>query len=80
MKAKFLTLFFTASVDDLSAPYHKAEIEAIRKAIDKTGRRIVFSTSPGGTPLNEGEHIQTHANMWRISGDFWDDCFYNPPL
>ena len=59
-------------VDDLSAPYHKAEIEAIRKAIDKTGRAIVLSTSPGGTPLNEGEHVQTHANMWRISGDFWD--------
>jgi alpha-galactosidase len=60
-------------VDDLSPPYHKAEIEAIRKAIDKTARPIVFSTSPGGTPLNEGEHIQTQANMWRISGDFWDD-------
>ena len=59
-------------VDDLSAPYHKAEIEAIRKAIDKSGRAIVFSTSPGGTPLNEGEHVQTHANQWRISGDFWD--------
>ena len=59
-------------VDDLSAPYHKAEIEAIRKAIDKTGRAIVFSTSPGGTPLNQGAHVQTQANQWRISGDFWD--------
>jgi hypothetical protein len=59
-------------VDDLSRPYHKAEIEAIRKAIDKTGRPIVFSTSPGSTPLNEGEHVETHANMWRISDDFWD--------
>jgi len=59
-------------VDDLSSPYHQAEIEAIRKAIDKTGRAIVLSTSPGGTPVNQGEHIQTHANMWRISGDFWD--------
>jgi hypothetical protein len=60
-------------VDDLSAPYHKPEIEAIRKAIDKTGRPIVFSTSPGGTPLDQGEHIAAHANLWRISGDFWDD-------
>jgi hypothetical protein len=60
-------------VDDLSAPYHKAEIEAVRKAIDKTGRAIVFSTSPGATPLSEGEHIQAHANLWRISDDFWDD-------
>ena len=60
-------------VDDLSFPYHQAEIEAIRKAIDKTGRPIVFSTSPGATPINRGEHVQSHANLWRISGDFWDD-------
>ncbi len=37
-------------VDDLSSPYHEPEIEAIRKAIDKTGRPIIFSTSPGATP------------------------------
>jgi alpha-galactosidase len=60
-------------VDDLSAPYHQAEIEAIRAAIDKTGRAIVLSTSPGATPLNEGAHIRQHANLWRISGDFWDN-------
>ncbi|MGO9109176.1 MAG: alpha-L-arabinofuranosidase C-terminal domain-containing protein, partial [Thermoguttaceae bacterium] len=60
-------------VDDLSSPYHKPEIEAIRKAIDKSGRPIVFSTSPGATPLNQGQHIQMNANMWRISDDFWDN-------
>ena len=41
-------------VDDISRPYddvQKAEIEAIRKAIDKTGREIVLSTSPGETPV-----------------------------
>ncbi len=59
-------------VDDLSRPYHKAEIEAIRKAIDKTGRAIVFSTSPGATPLADGGHVAGHANMWRVSDDFWD--------
>lgn len=59
-------------VDDLSAPYHKAEIEAIRKAIDKSGRAIVFSTSPGATPVAEGAHVEQHANMWRVSDDFWD--------
>ena len=60
-------------VDDLSRPYHTAEIEAIRKAIDRTGRPMVFSTSPGATPLADGEHVSMHANMWRISDDFWDD-------
>ncbi len=33
-------------VDDLSRPYHKREIEMIRKAIDQCGRPIVLSTSP----------------------------------
>ena len=60
-------------VDDLSRPYHESEIEAIRKAIDRTGRKIVISTSPGATPLSAGEHVSTHANMWRISDDFWDN-------
>jgi hypothetical protein len=59
-------------VDDLSRPYHQAEIEAIRRAIDRTGRKIVFSTSPGATPVSAGDHVSTHANMWRISDDFWD--------
>jgi alpha-galactosidase len=59
-------------VDDLSRPYHHAEIEAIRRAIDKTGRPIVFSTSPGETPLAAGTNVNQNANMWRISDDFWD--------
>jgi len=60
-------------VDDLSSPYHKAEIEAIRKAIDKAGRPIVLSTSPGATPVGQGSHVEMHANQWRISNDFWDE-------
>ncbi|MGV3613891.1 MAG: NPCBM/NEW2 domain-containing protein [Fimbriimonas sp.] len=60
-------------VDDLSTPYHQAEIEAIRRAIDRSGRRMVLSTSPGPTGVDHGAHIQNHANLWRISDDFWDD-------
>jgi hypothetical protein len=59
-------------VDDLSRPYHKAEIELIRKAIDQCGRPIVLSTSPGETPVNEAAHIKRHANMWRMVDDVWD--------
>ncbi|MGJ1262627.1 glycoside hydrolase family 27 protein [Sphingobacterium spiritivorum] len=59
-------------VDDLSHPYHKGEIELIRKAIDQCGRSIVFSASPGETPVDAGEHISQHANMWRMVGDVWD--------
>ena len=60
-------------IDDLSVPYHQSEIEMIRKAIDQTGRKIVLSTSPGETPIANAEHVKTHANMWRIVGDFWDN-------
>jgi alpha-galactosidase len=59
-------------VDDLSQPYHKDEIELIRKAIDNCGRPIVLSTSPGETPIKFADHIRKYANMWRIIGDFWD--------
>lgn len=62
-------------VDDISRPYqmHQAEIEAVRKAIDQTGRPMVLSLSPGETALNAAEHVEKHANMWRISDDFWDN-------
>ncbi len=60
-------------VDDLSRPYHSGEIEMLRKAIDQTGRQIVLSMSPGATPLNQHEHANTHANMWRTIDDFWDN-------
>jgi alpha-galactosidase len=60
-------------VDELSQPYHTAEVEMIRNAIDKCGRDIVFSTSPGETPVRDGAHIAAHANLWRASGDFWDN-------
>jgi len=60
-------------VDDLSRPYHQAEIAAIRRAIDKSGRAMVFSTSPGPTPLERAGDIAAHANIWRISDDFWDN-------
>ena len=59
-------------VDDLSVPYHTDEVEMIRNAIDRTGRKIVLSTSPGETPVNSARHVQEHANMWRTVGDFWD--------
>ncbi|MBN2163235.1 MAG: NPCBM/NEW2 domain-containing protein [Pontiellaceae bacterium] len=61
--------------DDISRPYdavQQAEIEALRKAIDKCGRPIVLSLSPGATPLTAGPHVMEHANLWRITDDFWD--------
>ncbi len=59
-------------VDDMSRPYHTDEIEAVRKAINKCGRSIVLSLSPGATPLADAPHVEDHANMWRVADDFWD--------
>ncbi len=60
-------------VDDMSKPYHLAEIEAVHKAIINSKTPIVFSLSPGPTPVTQFEHVSKNAHMWRISGDFWDD-------
>lgn len=49
------------------------EIEMIRKAIDGCGRDMVLSLSPGPADTKNAEHLSKHANMWRMTGDFWDD-------
>ena len=53
--------------------YQEPEIEAIRKAIDKSERPMVLSLSPGPTSLGNSNSVSSSANMWRISGDFWDE-------
>ena len=62
-------------MDDMSRPYdaHMPEIEAAHRAIAGCGRLIVLSLSPGETPLLRGAHVRRHAQMWRISDDFWDE-------
>lgn len=67
-------------VDDIAVtefspwnPYSaKEEIEMIRKAIDNCSRNMVLSLSPGPAPLEHAEHLSKYANMWRLTGDFWD--------
>lgn len=58
-------------VDDLSGRF--PEIEMVRKAIDNTGRPIVLSISPGGSQPENAEFLIKNANMWRTTGDFWDN-------
>ena len=55
-------------------PYSGApEIEMIRRAIDRCGRGMVLSLSPGPAPIEHAWHLKEHANMWRITDDLWDD-------
>lgn len=54
-------------------PYSaKDEIEMIHKAIQKCGRDIVLSLSPGPALIEKAWHYEKYANMWRITDDFWD--------
>jgi alpha-galactosidase len=60
--------------DDMSRPYFRdaPEIHAVRSAIDRCGRPMLLSLSPGETPLAAAADVSQNANMWRISDDFWD--------
>lgn len=68
-------------VDDIcSTGFHpnrcygrKHEVEMLHKAIDRCGRDIVLSLSPGPAAVEESWHYCKYANMWRITDDFWDN-------
>ena len=68
-------------VDDIcSTGFHpnrgygrKHEVEMLRSAIDRCGRDILLSLSPGPAAVEESWHYQKYANMWRITDDFWDN-------
>lgn len=61
--------------DDIAREYpHCArEIETISDACRSCGRDIVLSLSPGPAPIEQAEHLKRHANLWRITDDFWDE-------
>lgn len=49
------------------------EVEMLHKAIEKCGRSIVLSLSPGPATVEDSWHYCKYANMWRITDDFWDN-------
>jgi alpha-galactosidase len=53
-------------------PYKISEIRQLAAAIQKTGRPIVLSLSPGPTALAHAGEISKYAQLWRISDDHWD--------
>jgi alpha-galactosidase len=52
--------------------YATNEIAALSTALAKSSRSIVLSLSPGPAPISCAGHLEHYANLWRISGDFWD--------
>jgi alpha-galactosidase len=68
--------------DDMSAFTHDenrgadearlSEIAALGRAIKKSNRPIILSLSPGPAAVTQVEVMRESAQLWRISGDFWD--------
>lgn len=49
------------------------EIEMLARAIERAGRPMVLSLSPGPALVEQAWHYKKYANMWRITDDLWDD-------
>ena len=61
-------------VDDIAAPtYRQAEVEGYKLAIQRSGRPMALSLSPGPTSTANGPHVAANANMWRVVNDLWDN-------
>ena len=60
--------------DDI-VPY-PAEVEAVAKAIAKTGRPILLSLSPGGEVDPAAIKSFQKAHMLRVTKDVWDEMHY----
>ncbi|MCL2364003.1 MAG: alpha-galactosidase [Defluviitaleaceae bacterium] len=67
-------------VDDIATsrlyPFFREEIEMLRLAIDRCGRDMVLSLSPGPAPLEHAAALKQNANMWRMTDDYWDKWHY----
>lgn len=57
--------------DDITG--HPREIEALAQAIERCGRPIVLSLSPGGQTAPERMDAYRRADMLRITRDIWDN-------
>lgn len=60
--------------DVLYPPVQTADIAAWSRAIDRSGRPMVLSLSPGKElSTAHVEDLRAHAQLWRISDDLWDE-------
>ncbi len=55
---------------------HPDEVEAVAKAIAKTGRPIILSLSPGGQVDPNALDLFRKGNMLRVTADVWDEQYY----
>lgn len=60
-------------------PYRASEIRQIGQAINKLGRPIVLSLSPGPARVEHLDEMARWAQMWRIADDLWDGWTFPHP-
>ncbi|MEU1972658.1 glycoside hydrolase family 27 protein [Microbacterium sp. NPDC019599] len=66
--------------DDLLWPYQATDIEAYSRAVQRAGRDIALSLSPGrDLSAAHLEHLRESATMWRVCDDVWDDWDHIEP-
>ena len=54
-------------------PYNaRHEIEMLHRSLQNCGREVMLSLSPGPADIANLPHLRRHAQMWRMTGDFWD--------
>ena len=60
--------------DDIARefPHAEDELKMISSSLDRCGRDMVLSLSPGPAPIEKAELFKQISNMWRITDDFWD--------
>lgn len=60
-------------VDDMLAPLHVDAVRAWSLAIERAGRPMVLSLSPGtGVSTHDHALLAEHGNLWRVCDDLWD--------
>jgi len=57
----------------MDAPSAREEIRMLQEAIQKSGRPMVLSLSPGNAKIEQAWWYEKYSNMWRITDDFWDN-------
>jgi len=58
--------------DCVYSNYVPGQVDAVSLAIDRSGRRMLYSLSPGADDLTMARRIVNETNMYRVTGDTWD--------
>ena len=58
--------------DCVYANYVPDQIDGVSRAIEHSGRRMLFSLSPGSDDNSMAARIVNETNMYRVTDDTWD--------